>query len=217
MEGSVMIRSYQLLGVVSMLSLHAANNSRITFCQLDPSSISFSQTIENIYKVHALHLISSARSYEKRYERKTSITQLHQAILGKTLVDLLNLTNLEIQDLCANQEIQHSFDQAYANAQTSVPVDDRIVSWLAFVSKLYDNRDTIIKEKFPDMWLVQKGGRTVYDDFIKKNEEIAFDWFQGKYLIASKVVTFLPFALIQQYDPEAFGAFLEARDHPVKD
>ncbi len=211
MEGSVMIRSSQLLSMVSMFSLHAAHNGHIVFAQLDPSSIFFSQTIENIYKVHALHLISSARSYEERYGEKTSITQLYRAMLGKTLTDLSCLASHEIKDLCANQDIQYSFDQAYANVQTSAGLNDRIACWLTFVSRLYDHRDRIIKEKFPDLWLVQKGDQTGYDDYIKQNEEISFDWFKGKYLIASKVVTFLPFAVIQRYDPDVFVAFLEAR------
>jgi hypothetical protein len=198
--------------MLSMPSLlHAANNSHITFAQLDPSSISFSQTIENIYKVHALHLISSARRYEEKYKKKSSISQLYKVISGKTLTDLSALTSLEIKDLCVYEDIQLYFDQAYLAAQSSKAVDDRVASWLTFVSRLYENRDRVIRDKFPGIWFAQKGGRAVDDDFVKKNENITFDWAQGKYLIASKVITFLPFALIQQHDPEAFVAFLEAR------
>ncbi len=200
-----------LIGLLHFIaSLFYFNAPAMDTLPIDISSIQVSSTIEDIFKAHCLSLACAASAYEQEHN-PVAFAQLHKDMYQAQLVQLLQENQSQIKEICKTDEVEQAFKQAYQKTKAHVKTDERVACWKTFIHRLYEKQDTIRKEKLPGVWFPTQQDASNEKAFIKKNAEIALEGMQWNYFVVSEVITFLPFALIEQYDKEAFKVFFAAR------
>ena len=205
------------IGMLHLIgSLFYTDTPVVESITLDTSQVQFSPMIESIYKAHYLTLCFAAREYENKYNRSTSITQLQNDMRSKNLATLLMETKAEVREICGRDEVQKIFRQAYEKTSTGADISERLECWTEFITQLYKTRRLVRTEKLPSVWFPEQYDTSTEDqssegEFIARNAAVVLDKSQRKYVIAGRVINFLPFALIEQHDKESFNAFLAVR------
>ncbi len=200
------------IGMLHLIgSLFYTDTSVVESITLDTSSIQVSSTIEHIFKAHCFSLAYAASAYERKHY-PTAFTQLHKDMYQKQLVQLLQENQPQIKEVCETDEVEQAFKQAYQKTKTNIKTNERLVYWTRFIHRLYEKQATIRKEKLSGIWFPTQQDESNEKEFIERNAELELNETQRNCFIATKIVTFLPFVLIEQYDKEAFKAFLEARE-----
>lgn len=161
--------------------------------------------IEDIYHAHALLLCKAA------LVAATPFATTVRGIIGNDLQTLLGQTLPEIKELCSDQNMQQIFKKIYQQVQQKVPFDNRMQLWVTLLRKCDQMQRSMRTDYLSSIWFPKDAHISNEKNFMIKNAHLILNKTQKKYLMVDTVITFLPFALMAQYDAEVFNRFVRVR------